>query len=132
MLTVAAIPLTLWLAVLVARPRRPLPGNDVAELVYARLLGRQQRLALLAFGATAALFLALFIALPPRVNAELMDLRRAHQACGGVAHGVATCAVLRPDGTWALNARQGSGAWTELTPILAPAPFVQPADAPMQ
>jgi len=29
-------------SVTIAPPRRPLPGNDVTEMVYARLLGRQQ------------------------------------------------------------------------------------------
>lgn len=37
----AAIPLMCWLCVLVAMPHKPLPNNEVQELVYARLLGRQ-------------------------------------------------------------------------------------------
>jgi len=41
MLTLIAIPLTCWLCAFVAIPRKPLPGNEVQELVYARLLGRQ-------------------------------------------------------------------------------------------
>ena len=66
MLAYAAIPLTCWLCALIAAPRRPHPGNEVAELVYIRLLGRQQWLVLLAAMATAALFIALAIALPQR------------------------------------------------------------------
>jgi len=54
------------LCALIAAPRRPHPGNEVAELVYIRLLGRQQWLVLLAAMATAALFIALAIALPQR------------------------------------------------------------------
>ena len=55
--TTAAIPLTCWLCALIAAPRRPRVGNEVAELVYIRLLGRQQRLVLLAAVATAVLFI---------------------------------------------------------------------------
>ena len=38
---VGASVVSLWLAAFVAMPRQPLPHNEVQELVYARLLGRQ-------------------------------------------------------------------------------------------
>jgi hypothetical protein len=44
MFAYTAIPLTCWLCALLAHPHRSLPGNGVAEIVYRRLLGRQQRL----------------------------------------------------------------------------------------
>ena len=63
------VTLTCWLCTLVASPRKPRVGDEAAELVYSRLLGRQQRLVLLAFVATAALLLTLVFSLPQRVDA---------------------------------------------------------------
>jgi hypothetical protein len=63
------VSLTCWACALVASPRKPRVGEEVGELVYCRLLRRQQRLALLAFLATAALFLMVVLSLPQRVNA---------------------------------------------------------------
>jgi hypothetical protein len=65
------VTLTCWLCTLVAIPRKPPVSDEVAELVYRRLLGRQQRLALLAFIATGALFLTVVLSLPQRVDATL-------------------------------------------------------------
>lgn len=45
---------TLWAAALAAAPRRPRVGNEVQELVYRRLLGRQHLLVLCASAVTAA------------------------------------------------------------------------------
>jgi hypothetical protein len=58
----AAIAATCWACALLAVPRRPMPGNEVAELVYSRLLGRQQRLVLAASTATAMVGIAALIA----------------------------------------------------------------------
>ena len=63
------VTLTCWACTLIAAPRKPRVGDETAELVYHRLLGRQQRLALVAFVATAALFLTVVLSLPQRVNA---------------------------------------------------------------
>lgn len=41
MWTLIALPVTCWVCTLLATPRRPHLGNEVEELVYARLLGRQ-------------------------------------------------------------------------------------------
>lgn len=38
MVTLATIALTCWLCTLIALPRKPLPNNEVQELVYTRLL----------------------------------------------------------------------------------------------
>lgn len=69
--TFIAVSITCWACALVALPRKPRLGNEIEELVYARLLGRQRRVALLALGVTAALFLAAVVALPQHVNAVL-------------------------------------------------------------
>jgi len=37
-LLLALIPLTCWLCALLAIPRKPLPGDEVQELVYRRLV----------------------------------------------------------------------------------------------
>jgi hypothetical protein len=63
------VTLTCWACTLIAAPRKPRVGDEAAELVYHRLLGRQQRLALLAFVATGALFLTVVLSLPQRVDA---------------------------------------------------------------
>jgi hypothetical protein len=64
-----AATLACWFCTLVASPHKPRIGNETAELVYRRLLGRQQRLAFVAFAATAALFLTVVLSLPQRVDA---------------------------------------------------------------
>jgi hypothetical protein len=77
MQTMALVALTCWVCTLIASPHRPRAGNDVAELVYARLLGRQHRLALLAFGVTSALFLTLALGMPHRLSASEASMPRA-------------------------------------------------------
>jgi len=52
MFTVATIPMICWLCALLAIPRRPLPGNEVAELTYRRLVGRHHLLVALAIAVT--------------------------------------------------------------------------------
>lgn len=67
--TFIAVSITCWACALVALPRKPRLGNEVEELIYTRLLGRQRRIVLLALGVTAALFLAAVVALPQQVSA---------------------------------------------------------------
>src|ERR1700730_10940044 len=81
MWTLIAVPLTCWLCVLLAFPRKPRVGNEVEGLVYARLLGRQQRLLLLALLVTALTFLIGVATLPRRVDADLSTLRHLHATC---------------------------------------------------
>ena len=90
MFAYTAIPLTCWLCALLALPRRPRPGNEIAELVYARLLGRQQRLLLLAVVVTAMTFLAIVVHLPSSINHDLSYSHQAYIApddAGGGDHG---------------------------------------------
>jgi hypothetical protein len=65
-----AIALTCWICTFIALPRKPLPGNEVEELVYARLLGRQQRLALVAVFASGVAFLGAIIAVSQQPGAD--------------------------------------------------------------
>lgn len=75
MVTLAASLLLCWLVVLVARPRRPTASDEVQELVYARLCGRQQMLALLAFVATVLALLFLLVTLPQQIGGDLPGIR---------------------------------------------------------
>lgn len=91
-----AVAVTLWVAALVASPRRPLMGNEVQELVYVRLLGRQQLLVFVATAATAALALALVLSLPARVHA---DLARGRTRCETLTSTRKPCYVYE-NGRW--------------------------------
>jgi hypothetical protein len=59
-----AIPLTCWVCAFIATPRKPRVGNEVAELVYARLLSRQHRVVLLALIVTMVTFVAQVLEVP--------------------------------------------------------------------
>jgi hypothetical protein len=78
------VTLTCWLCTIVAIPRKPQVGDEAAELVYRRLLGRQQRLTLLACVATGALLLTFVLSLPQRVDAtpDRAPLTETHASRG--------------------------------------------------
>jgi hypothetical protein len=80
MVALAMIPLTCWVCAWLARPSKPLPGNEVQELAYGRLLGRHQR-RLLALLLSGGLLLCSLIALPRRIDRTLRSVRGAHAAC---------------------------------------------------
>src|SRR5262245_62159245 len=82
-----ATALTCWVCTLVAAPRRPLPGNEVEELVYARLLGRQQRLLLLTLVITGIALVGTLAAVPQHINPDLHALRDARGTCTYPASG---------------------------------------------
>jgi hypothetical protein len=81
MLMLAAIPITCWLCALIAKPRRPSPGNEVQEFVYSRLLGRHQQLSLLVLIVTAGAFLIFVLSLSPQADPTLNALRDPHRRC---------------------------------------------------
>ena len=47
-----AVPLTCWLCLLLAIPRRPRHDDEVAQFIYRRLIARHQLLILVASGIT--------------------------------------------------------------------------------
>lgn len=100
MLAYVAIPLTCWLAALIATPRRPRPGNEIEELVYARLLGRQEHLRLLAIVATAVAFFALVLALPIHGAREAGYSLAGRHYCTPAEADIQMCYTLQPDGSW--------------------------------
>jgi hypothetical protein len=120
-----AVLLTCWLCALVAIPRKPRIGNEVEELVYARLLGREQRLVLLACVVTVATLLVLVLSLPRSIDPTLDAERHPPQVCPHDPYGrAAICYRRQPDGTWVEKAVQADGTWRWVGVVAAP-----PADA---
>lgn len=111
--------LTCWCCVLLATPRRPLPGNEVEELVYTRLLGRQHLLILVAALVTAATVVGLVVTLPQRLDSALAESRRLNQYCAAAAAGQPLCYRLAPDGQWSEAALQSEGEWVVVGTVLA-------------
>jgi hypothetical protein len=96
MVTLGAVVVTCWLCALLATPRRPLRGNEIEELVYRRLLGRQQTVMLLAVLVTGVALLALAVTVRPnRVDADLQSVR---PVCQRLVDGRAACNTLGENG----------------------------------
>ncbi|MGI8857016.1 MAG: hypothetical protein ACR2JW_14810 [Thermomicrobiales bacterium] len=114
MLMYAAIPLTCWLCALVAIPRKPLPNNEVQELVYSRLLGRQERLALLAFVVTAVAFIVFVAGLSQRAGANEESVAGGQQICSNAHAPLSTCYTRQMDGQWKEEQMQADGSWRVL------------------
>lgn len=121
------IPLTCWTCALVACPRKPLPDHEVQELIYTRLVGRQQRLIVVAVVASAAAFLILVLSLPQRVDAGLREQRAARWRCDAVAETAVFCAE-RHGGLWLTKVRLADGTWDVLKGGPELPPFVPAAD----
>jgi hypothetical protein len=110
-----------WVCALLATPRKPRLGNEVEELVYTRLLGRQQRLVLLACVVTIMTLLVLVLALPRRIDPTLDAARHPPQMCQHDPYGVAAnCYTRQPDGTWVEKAVQNDGTWRWVGVVAAP------------
>ncbi len=67
------VPLTCWLCALIATPGKPRIGDEVQELVYLHLVGRQQRLALLACACTMLALFLLFVAFTQQARSDAPD-----------------------------------------------------------
>lgn len=122
MYLVAAIPLTCWLCALVAMPRKPQWGNEVEELVYSRLLGRQQRLVMLAFGLTVAAILTFVLALPGRAATDPDRQSAVRQMCTDRPANVPTCYTRQPGGGWLVEQWHADGSVTEEGIVPRPPP----------
>lgn len=119
-----------WLMALLAIPRRPRRDNEVEELVYARLLGRQQRLLLLAFALTAATLVGGIATLPRRIDPDLRSVREARQTCTSPPVGGPICLELQPGGAWARVQAQRDGSWWVMPMATGPALPTSPYDDP--
>jgi hypothetical protein len=119
MWSLIAIPITCWFCTLVAAPRRPRLGNEVEELVYARLLGRQHRLVLLALLVTAVTALAFILSLPRHADASPRGAP-AQRVCTQPSVGFPTCYERQADGLWTREELQGDGTWLAVATVTAP------------
>ena len=120
MITLTAVALTCWLCALLATPRKPLPNNEVQELVYARLLGRQQTLMLLALVVTAGVLLALVaVARPNRVNLDFHAVRHPNAPCVQGTYDPGFCATPQA-GTRVIREVQDDGRTTIVTTVTVP------------
>ncbi len=100
MFAYAVIPLTCWACALLAAPRRPAFGNEEDELVYSRLLGRQELLRLLAIVATGVAFFAFVLALPSHAARDAGYSRAGGHYCTVDGAAFPRCYSRRSDGTW--------------------------------
>jgi hypothetical protein len=87
-----------WLCALIATPRESLTDNEVAELVYVRLLGRQQRLVLFALALTILTLIWAVARMPGRIDADLAAARATQNACPAAA--ATTAATPCASGVW--------------------------------
>jgi len=113
MLAYAVVPLTCWVCAWLAKPGEPLPGNEVQELVYSRLLGRQQRLVLLASVLTGAALLAIILALPGHAAADPGRVAEAGQVCTDRPANAPICYTRQPYSGWRVEQWHADGTVTE-------------------
>jgi len=132
MVTYALVLLTCWFCALLATPRKPRLGNEVEELVYTRLLGRQHLLVFFAAIITAASVVVLIVTLPQQNDPTLGESRRVNQYCAAASANLPFCCKLAANGTWMKAARQSDGQWivvgTERAPSMQSVPL--PGDRP--
>jgi hypothetical protein len=100
MIALALACLTCWVMVLAARPRRPLPGHEVQELVYSRLLGRQQTLVLVATVVSGIALVGFVVTASQRATADLRAARQVPALCASERDSTATCATAGPGEQW--------------------------------
>lgn len=117
---------TLWIAAFVAAPHKPLPHNEVQELVYARLLGRQQRIVLLASIVTAIAFFVLIAGMPNRANTLMNTAPRTQQRCNDQPASQPICYTLQPSGIWVAEQLQPDGTWSLIGTSLSPPVLNEP------
>src|SRR5436305_1228675 len=111
MATYAAVLVTCWFCALLATPRKPRFGNEVEELVYARLLGHQQRLVLIALVATLAAFVAIVVAMPRRAQPNPVAASSSQQVCIDEPMSPPICYTPLPSGNWVKEKLQADGTW---------------------
>ncbi len=118
--TVSASVASLWIAAFIAMPRKPLPHNEMQELVYTRLLGGHHRVLLLAVVGTVIGLLVLVLSMPSSVTALSNRTTSRQQVCyhGGASP---TCYTPQPGGAWLEEELQADGTWRVVgTSFVAP------------
>lgn len=98
-----------WLCTFLAQPRKPLPGNEVEELVYSRLLGRQQTIRLLAIIMTAMTFFTFVLTLPSQLTLGRGVTQVGQLYCAHSPDRSSVCYTQRADGSWTPDPAEGAG-----------------------
>jgi hypothetical protein len=129
MMTCIAIALACWVCALVSSPQKPLPGNEVQELVYSRLLGRYQRVVLLALAATIAVAFVLMVTLAQHSRPDAASARDADIVCADTPGSLPTC-YRRVLGGWQEEQLGADGQW-HLVGVPKPLPPVREKDQPL-
>jgi hypothetical protein len=133
MVALATIPLTCWICAWLAGPRTLRLDNDVAALVYSRLLGRHQRLTLLALLLTGGILLTLILSRPQRIDSNLQLVRGAHAECTAemgkdhmdsgrdvTAAATVHCYEFEAGGKWVEEKYQRGIGWQTMASVAAP------------
>ncbi len=120
---------TLWIATFVAAPHKPLPNNEVQELVYSHLLGRQQRVILLALIVTAVSFFVLIAGMPHRADTSATIAPRTRHLCTDLPMGQLVCYTLQPTGIWVAERLQPDGIWHIIGDSTSPPVLNEPGHA---
>jgi hypothetical protein len=115
----ATIAITCWLCAGIATPHRARLGNEAEELVYVRLLGRQQRLVLLALLTTAATLFAVVATASQGAQAAGGAMAPRDGTCSQVAPVIATCPTA-PAGTILVREIQDDGRSAVVATVAAP------------
>jgi hypothetical protein len=106
-----AVALTCWLCAVLALPRKPRRNDELQELVYARLLGRQQTLMLVALVATALAFMVFVAGLPQRTGTDEEGAPVRQRLCSDSPLLPSTCYTRLSDGQWTEEQLQADGSW---------------------
>lgn len=93
---------------------------EVEEAITVRLLGRWQRLRLVAILATLAAILAAIFAVPSNPVAEMRAPLTTQRVCTYSMVGFPRCYVQQYDGTWVVEELQDDGVWIALGTVKAP------------
>lgn len=128
---VGASVLSLWVATFIAMPHKPLPNNEVEELVYTRLLGRQHRVLLLAVIGTVLGLLVLLLGMGSSVKAPANHPSSRQQICFSGVAAPPTCYTPQPGGEWLEEQLQEDGTWRVVgVSFAAPQPPGEKDDTP--
>ena len=102
---------TVWIAAFITMPHKPRLSNEVEELVYARLLGRQHRVLFLAIIVTALGLFALVLSMPASLAAGGKSAAPRQQMCFNTGGSAPICHTPQPGGERLEEELQKDGTW---------------------
>jgi hypothetical protein len=128
---VGASVLSLWVAAFIAMPHKPLPNNEVEELVYTRLLGRHHRVFILAMVGTVLGLLVLLLSMASNAPTSAHPTPSRQQVCFNTGVSPPMCYTPQPGGAWLEEVLQADGTWRVVgVSYTAPQPPGEKADTP--